>query len=236
MTKVFAFIFARGGSKGLPRKNILELGGKPLISHSINLAREHEKIEKVFVSTDCDEIAEVARMDGANIIKRPAELSTDNAPEWLAWQHAIKEVINDGDTFDIFLSLPPTAPLRNCVDIDNCLSMMKHNKDAVITMTAAQRNPWFNMVSKTNEGNVSLVNKGMDIKHRQTAPQCFDMTTVAYAAKINYVLGSKNIWEGNVAGVEIPNERALDIDTLLDFEIASFLLEKKTRDNVNEKK
>ena len=228
MTDVFAFIFARGGSKELPRKNTLHIGGIPLISHSIKLAKQHNKIKKIYVSTDCREIEEIAKKDGANIIKRPAELATDKAPEWLAWQHAINTVINDGEKFDVFLSLPPTSPLRNIIDIDNCLSALKPDIDAVITMTKSQRNPWFNMVSKTSEGNISLINKGMDIKHRQDAPECFDLTTVAYAAKAMYILNSKNIWEGEVAGVEIPTERALDIDTSLDFAIANFLLENQS--------
>ena len=225
MNKVFAFIFARGGSKGLPRKNVLPIGGLPLISHSIQLAKEHDAVEKVFVSTDCDEISQIAQDAGANIIKRPDELATDNAAEWLAWKHAINEVIQSGDSFNTFLSLPPTAPLRNIIDIDNCICALKPNIDAVITMTKSQRNPWFNMVSQSSEGHVYLINGDEGINRRQDAPQCFDMTTVAYAAKVEFVLSANKIWEGKVAGVEIPVERALDIDTLLDFKIARFLME-----------
>ena len=227
MSIVFAFIFARGGSKGLPRKNVLQLNGIPLISHSINLAKTHSKIRKVFVSTDCEEIEYIAKTNGASIIKRPKELATDSASEWLAWQHAVKAVIELGEDFDVFLSLPPTAPLRNSVDIDNCLSAIKPGIDAVITMSEAHRNPWFNMVSKTQEGIVKLVNTGRDIKRRQDAPQCFDITTVAYAAQIKYIQNANNIWEGRVAGVEVPIERSIDIDTLLDFEFADFLLRKQ---------
>ena len=227
MSVVFAFIFARGGSKGLPRKNVLQLDGMPLVCHSINQAKRNSKIKKIFVSTDCQEIENIAKTNGARVIKRPKELATDSAPEWLAWQHAVKTLIDLGENFDVFLSLPPTAPLRNSVDIDNCLSAIKPGVDAVITMSGAQRNPWFNMVSKTPEGIVKLVNTGKDIKRRQDAPQCFDITTVAYAARSKYIINAKNIWEGKVVGVEVPIERAIDIDTLLDFEIADFLIRKQ---------
>ena len=83
--RTFAFIFARGGSKGLPRKNILELGGKPLIVHSIEIAKKVSQIEEIFVSTDDQEIAEIANRNGAVTINRPVELATDNSPEWLSW-------------------------------------------------------------------------------------------------------------------------------------------------------
>ncbi len=83
--RIFAFIFARGGSKGLPRKNIKSLGGMPLLAHSIRLAQELPEIDRVFVSTDDAEIAYVARQFGADVIERPVSLATDEASEWLAW-------------------------------------------------------------------------------------------------------------------------------------------------------
>ena len=87
-----AFIFARGGSKGLPGKNIKPLCGKPLLHYAIDVAKQVPEISKVFVSTDCDDIANCARDAGAEVINRPAELASDTAPEWAAWQHAIRYV------------------------------------------------------------------------------------------------------------------------------------------------
>ena len=110
--KTFCFIFSRGGSKGITKKNIRTLFDKPLIAYSLLLAKDISEIEEVFVSTDCDEIAEIARPYGVNIIKRPAYLAEDNSPEWLAWEHAVKWAFEKYGTFTKFLSLPATAPLR----------------------------------------------------------------------------------------------------------------------------
>ena len=90
--KNFAFIFARGGSKGLPGKNIKQLAGKPLIHYSIETAKECPSIDEVFVSTDDTAIADIARQAGAIIIERPADLASDTSPEWLSWRHGIEWV------------------------------------------------------------------------------------------------------------------------------------------------
>ena len=102
--KIFAFIFARGGSKGVPGKNIREMCGKPLISYSINIARKIKSIEKVFVSTEDSQIAGIASDLGAVVIPRPIDLSKDDSPEWLAWQHAVKWVEENVQSFDTFVS------------------------------------------------------------------------------------------------------------------------------------
>jgi CMP-N-acetylneuraminic acid synthetase len=225
MTKICAFVFARGGSKGLPRKNILPIAGLPLMVHGIRTAQQLDNIEGVFVSTDCNDISAVAKDAGAEVIDRPAELASDTAPEWLAWQHAIRTVEERHGHFDIFLSLPPTAPLRKIKDIKNCLMALRTHVDIVITMTAARRSPWFNMVSRDPSGLVTLLAGEGAISRRQDSPQCFDMATVAYAAKPQFILSAERIWDGNVVGVEVPIERALDIDTPFDFAIAQFLME-----------
>mgnify|MGYP001238642144 CR=1 FL=1 len=116
-----AFIFARGGSKGLPRKNIKLLDGKPLISYSINVAKSLNIFSNIFVSTDCDEIASVSREYGANVIMRPEDLATDSSPEWLSWRHAISYVASEYGKFDKFVSLPATSPLRNKQDINRAI-------------------------------------------------------------------------------------------------------------------
>ena len=110
--KTFCYIFARGGSKGLPGKNIKKLLNKPLISYSIKIAKSINEIDKCFVSTDCEEIAKISESNGAIVIKRPKELSQDNSPEWKAWEHAINWTYETYGTFTKFLSLPSTAPLR----------------------------------------------------------------------------------------------------------------------------
>ncbi len=220
---IFAFIFARGGSQGVPGKNIRSLNGKPLIAHSIDSAKEVSRISKIFVSTDFKDIADVAKEYGAEVIPRPAELSQSDTPEWLAWRHALDWLKQHNVNCDVFVSLPATAPLRSKEDIESCLDSLDNETDMVITMTNANRNPWFNMLKKENGYVDVLLKPDHMISRRQDAPVCYDMTTVAYVTRPSYVLNANSHFEGKVKGVLVPAERAIDIDTELDFKIAETL-------------
>jgi CMP-N-acetylneuraminic acid synthetase len=226
--KAIAFIFARGGSKGLPGKNIRPLAGKPLIAWSIEQARAVKRIERVIVSTDSHEIAEVARAYGAEVpFMRPPELARDDSPEWLAWRHALNFVRDtSGALPEVMVSVPATAPLRQPIDIDNCLdNFALGGADMVITVTDANRSPYFNMVKDNPDGTVSLVIPPAGaITRRQDAPVVYDMATVAYVIKPEFVMTHQATFEGRVRAVHVPSERAIDIDTLLDFRIAECLL------------
>ena len=226
--RTFAFIFARGGSKGVPGKNIKEICGKPLIAYSIEIAQKIESIDKIFVSTEDDKIAAVAREYGADIIPRPQNLAQDDSPEWLAWQHAIKWLEDKRESFDTFVSLPTTSPLRKKIDITRCMDSLDQKTDMVIGITEATRSPWFNMVQQDSDGFLKVVmgNEKTYIR-RQDTPKIYDITTIAYVTKPEYILNADGGFDGKVKGVEIPSERALDIDTELDFEFAEFLLDKK---------
>jgi len=222
-----ALICARGGSKGLPGKNIKPLGGIPLIGRSIEIAKKISKIDRVIVSTDSVEIATVARAYGAEVpFMRPAELATDTSSEWMVWQHAIEYLKNnDWNTVDGLVNLPTTAPLRSTIDVENCLvEYEKGDVDIVITVTKAYRNPYFNMVTNDQEGYSSLVIDGERIVRRQDAPTVYDVSTVAYVVNPEYVINSNGIFDGKVRSVEVPIERAVDIDTQYDFEIANTFL------------
>ena len=225
--KAIAFIFARGGSKGLPGKNIRLLGGRPLIAWSIEHALAVSRIERVIVSTDSEEIAAVAREYGAEVpFIRPAELARDDSPEWLAWRHALNYLLDkDGVLPEAMVSLPTTAPLRLPLDIENCLDEYeKGDADMVITVTDAHRSPYFNMVKTNVDGTVGLVIPPQSaIAHRQDAPVVFDMATVTYVARPEFIMTHNAIFEGRVRAVQVPPERAIDIDTLLDFQIAECL-------------
>ncbi len=223
-SQIIAFVFARGGSKGLPNKNILSFAGKPLISHAINIGLNLSRVKKVVVSTDNLDIAEISRNAGAVVpFLRPAELATDTAPEWLAWQHAIQTLQKNGEIFDIFLSLPATAPLRNIDDINCCIdALLSTDADIVITINDAMRSPYFNMARKNERGEINLALNGK-YQRRQDAPVLYDITTVAYVARTDYILRAKGIFDGKVRAVKIPQARALDIDTALDFTIGEFL-------------
>lgn len=226
-----AFIFARSGSKGLPGKNIRPLAGKPLIAWSIEHALSVKRIDRVIVSTDSEEIADVARKYGAEIpFMRPAELASDESPEWLAWRHALNFLMETaGSLPDVMVSVPATAPLRQSVDIENCLDEYeKGSADVVITVTEAHRSPYFNMVKSNQDGSMRLVNPPKSsIDRRQDAPVVYDMTTVCYVLNPKFVMSHDSIFSGTVKAVEVPTERAIDIDTLLDFQVAEAILNLK---------
>ena len=144
----------------MPDKNIRPLGGKPLIAWSIEHALAVKRIARVIVSTDSEEIAAVARDYGAEVpFIRPAELASDDSPEWLAWRHALNYLLEkDGVLPDVMVSVPVTAPLRLALDIENCLEEYeKGDADMVITVTDAHRSPYFNMVKTNADGTVGLV-------------------------------------------------------------------------------
>jgi len=226
--KAIGFIFARGGSKGLPGKNIRPLAGKPLIAWSIEHARSVQRIERVIVSTESKEIADIARGFGAEVpFMRPMELARDGSPEWLAWRHALNYLKEtEGFLPKVMVSVPTTAPLRSPIDINNCLDKYeKGDVDVVVTVTEAHRSPFFNMVKKNSDGTVGLVISPVSaVTRRQDAPTVYDMATVAYVIKPEFILSHESIFEGRVGMVEVPRERAIDIDTLMDFKMAEFYL------------
>ena len=229
-----ALICARGGSKGLPGKNIRHLAGKPLITWAIEQAQGLKRVERIIVSTDSEEIATVAREAGAEVpFMRPAELAQDNSPEWLVWRHALNFLNEtEGGYPDGLITIPVTAPLRIVEDLDNCLDEYeKGDVDVVITVTEAHRNPYFNMVKLNEDKMMGLVipPEGA-VFRRQDAPPVYDMTTVAFVADPEFVLAKDRIFDGRVRHVHIPVERALDIDTPFDFKIAECLINQTSKE------
>ena len=154
-------------------------------------------------------------------------VAKDNSPEWLSWQHAVRNIIDKEGSFDHFLSLPSTAPLRIKNDVQCCMRALGPNIDLVVTITKANKNPWFNIVKLDESSNIVPVLKTPGISRRQDAPDCFDLTPVAYVTRPEFILENSSMWDGNVRGIEIPNERSIDIDTPMDFLIAKLLLESK---------
>jgi N-acylneuraminate cytidylyltransferase len=226
--KYIILICARGGSKGLPGKNIKPLNGIPLIGWSINIAKQIKRASRIIVSTDSEEIAKVALEYGAEVpFMRPKELAQDDSPEWLVWRHAVKYVESHGEEdIDAIVVLPVTAPLRAVNDVDSCIDLFEEGEiDSVITVNKANRSPYFNMTVNNDRGYALLViSPENQITRRQDAPEVFDMTTVAYVVNANVVKLSNSIFEGRVKSIIIPQERSIDIDTLLDFKIAECLV------------
>jgi len=229
----YAFIFARGGSKGVPGKNIKPINGIPLIAYSIRTAIRNNEITKVFVSTDDEEIANVAIKFDAEVIIRPESLAQDDSSEWLAWRHAVSYVTERYGRFHRFINLPATSPLRNDLDVERCLNLFDNNVDIVIAVSESGRNPFYNMVTIDESGLAHLVNRpSQKITVRQEAPPIYDITTVAYVTSPNFILSADGVLDGKVGAVVIPQERAIDIDTPIDFYIADCLLKKEI---INEK-
>lgn len=227
--KYLALICARGGSKGLPGKNIMNLNGLPLVAWSIKVAKEVDRISKIVVSTDTKEIAKISMNYGAEVpFIRPKYLSEDESSEWEVWKHCIKFFQDKKYHFDGLVIIPPTAPLRNFQDINNCINEYeKGDYDAIITVTDSHRNPYFNMI-KVNQDNTSslVISKNKKYIRRQDTPEVYDMTTVAYVVRPKFVLEEDGIFDGLVKSVHIPLERAVDIDTIFDFEFAKYLISK----------
>ena len=225
--KTFAFIFARGGSKGVPGKNIRNLGGMPLLAHSIITAQSVDEISRIFVSTDDQDIADVGIKYGAEVISRPTEFAQDDSPEWLAWLHAVEWLESKGELFDRFLSLPATSPLRNKGDVIKCLNLLDKQTDIVVTMTDTSRSPYFNMVSKEGECIKLLAKSEKGYSRRQDVPLAYDMTTVAYVTRPDFIKNNNKVFDGQVKAVLIPKERAIDIDDEIDFKMAEMLIKEK---------
>ena len=224
---VVALICARGGSKGLPGKNIRPLAGRPLIAWAIAQARAVPRIARVIVSTDSPEIAAAAREAGAEVpFMRPSELARDDSPEWLSWRHALEQLKLAGRYPQVLIGVPATAPLRSPHDLETCLDEFAGGgADMVITVTEAHRNPYFSMVRRNADGTVGLaIAPEGAVFRRQDAPAVYDITPVGYVTSPEYVMTHSGLFGGRTRAVLIPPERAVDIDTLLDFTVAECLL------------
>lgn len=221
-------IFARGGSKGIPDKNIAEVAGVPLITRAVDTARAVTGLDRIIVSTDSDRIADLARAAGADVpFMRPAALARDEAPEWLAWRHALEYLRDeDGGLPDVMVSIPTTSPLRLPSDVEAVLQEFSSGDwDAVVTATPARRSPYFNMIQIDATGAASLpMPPDQGISRRQDTPVLYDLCTVAYAVRPRHVLDNGYLFDGRVGAVLIPAERALDIDTPFDLLLAELLL------------
>jgi N-acylneuraminate cytidylyltransferase len=208
------------------------LGGLPLVAHSIRVGLEVPGVSGVLCSTDSEEIRAVAEQHGATApFLRPAELAEDESPEWLSWKHLAQYLLEAGaSSEDLLVSLPATAPLRKVADEESAIA--KHRTsgaDVVVSYTPAARSPWFNMVTEGATGFLRTVieSAGDTVSRRQDAPKVFDLATVVYVTTLGFVLNADSLFEGKVAGVEIPAERAIDIDSQLDFDIAEYLFNRQ---------
>jgi CMP-N-acetylneuraminic acid synthetase len=222
-----ASICARGGSQGVPRKNIKLLMGKPLIVHTIEQARACKAIDRVFVSTDDAEIAEVAKGAGAEVpFLRPAELATGSAPKVPVIAHLVEQVESFGVGVDKIVDLDPTSPLREAADIDACIALLDGETDVVITGFPAEKNPYFNMVEHKPDGNVGLVcGASGGVTSRQQAPRVYAMNASIYVWHRHTL--TKGLWNGRAKLHVMPRERSIDIDEPIDFKLVELLMRER---------
>ncbi|MDD5168739.1 MAG: acylneuraminate cytidylyltransferase family protein [Syntrophales bacterium] len=222
---VLCVIPARGGSKGVPRKNIKHLAGKPLIAYSIEQAMQSSYIDRVIVSTEDEEIAAIAKKYGAEVpFLRPVELAGDDISTIDVLLHAMDWIEKQGKyPFDILTLLHTTAPLRWVSDIDACIKLLiDTTADNVFSVADAHRNPYFNMVECDAEGKIKLVKKST-FSTRQAAPKVYDLNASIYAWWKDILKKEKKVFLNKSKIYVMPKERSVDIDDDLDFRIAEFL-------------
>jgi len=224
-------ICARGGSKGVPGKNIRLLAGKPLIAHSIDQARQSGLFERIAVSSDSEAILKAAHDAGADdLIERPAELASDSAGKVPAIHHALTTVeARRSIVFDLLVDLDATSPLRDADDIVGAVAL-QHEADvkSVITGSRSHRSPYFNLVERTADGSVRLAKSlPSGVLRRQDAPATFDMNASVYVWKADVFRSDPKVFYDDTRLFEMPAERSHDIDSLLDFDIVEFLWQRR---------
>lgn len=227
--KILCTICARGGSKGVPGKNIKQLNGKPLIAYTIETAQKWDKADKIIVSTDNPEIADKAKKYGVDVpFLRPHELAEDNSGKMEAIRHAVDFLEQRGEYYDIVIDLDVTSPLRTVEDLDNALKLFLDNDvNDVYSVCEARRNPYFNMVELTENGRVKLCKKlDKTVLSRQTAPKVYDMNASIYIYKRDFIMSTDICHSDNTMAYIMPAERSIDIDSQLDFKIVEFLIKK----------
>lgn len=229
--RVLAIIPARGGSKGVPRKNIKPLIGKPLIAYTIETAKRSVYLTRTIVSTDDQEIAEVAKANGGDVpFYRPAYLAADTSPTSEAVLHAIETLKQQGETYDLVVILQPTTPLRSVEDIDIPIQrLLEHSTARSSASVAKIDDPHPRKIQKiTPDGFLQNYIDGPRLVRRQDAEPAYrwsGSTYVAYVADV--VANNGQILIEPVLPYVMPDERSVNIDCLLDFFLCEKILEQK---------
>lgn len=229
---ILALIPARGGSKGVPGKNIADLGGKPLIAWTIEAALQSEYIDKVIVSTDDQEIADCAEKHGVKVPwLRSDELATDNAPVILALVDAVERLKKDeGYHPDYVLLLQANVPFRTTEDMDNVIKMaIEKSADSVVSVCAAQVHPY---LSKKIDEN-GQISDFLDVpvpemyRNRQNLPAAYALNGALYLVRTEILLEKHSLYGDSTLAYVMPPERSIDIDTQWDMHLARLIIGNK---------
>ena len=223
-------ICMRGGSKGVPNKNLRELNGKPLMAYTIEQALESELFEHVVISTDSDKIVETAKSFGAESwYLRPEELASDEAPKTPAIRHVFQESEKHyGVKFDVLVDLDVTSPLRTVEDITEAYrQFIDEGANILITASPCRKNPYYNQIEVIDD-RIRIVKK-MDtqIVRRQDAPRVYDMNASIYIFRRDAFLNSDTLFTSKTSLYVMPEERSVDIDTELDLHFVEFIIKKR---------
>lgn len=224
--KVLAIIPARGGSKGIPGKNIRLLGGKPLIVWTIKAARKSRYINRIIVSSDSEEILSISEKFGAETMKRPANISGDNSPYQLLIRHLLKKLrAFENYVPDILVYLQPTSPLRNNKDIDSAIEYLNSKKaDAVISVYELDKKYLKSFVTGPGGYLKGPFNDQYPFKNRQDLPQPLMPNGAIYVAKTASFLKNNQLFSDKTVPYVMDSARSIDIDTLDDFKAVEKVL------------
>lgn len=218
---ILALIPARGGSKGIPRKNIRLLGGKPLIAWTIEAALASTQIGAVVVSTDDLEIAEISRYYGAQVpFIRPTELAMDDTPGIVPVLHALDQL----PQFDAVVLLQPTSPLRTTADIDACIRLAQEkNVPSVVSVVEPRNHPNWMFTLSLEQRLCKLTNDPIGIR-RQDLPPVYALNGAVYYAHVDCLRRHNTFMHEDTLGYVMPKDRSLDIDTLLDWKMVELVM------------
>lgn len=213
---VLALIPARGGSKGLPRKNVLQAGGRPLLAWSIEAARQSRYVDKCVVSSDDDEVMEAGRLWGAEVpFRRPAELASDTASSIDVVVHALDML----GAWDIVVLLQPTSPLRMAQDIDATLEqMLLSNAPSCVSVCPVEESPYWMFTLDARHELHPVLGTGTTVTRRQDLPPVYRLNGAVYAARTSWLRQTRSFVASGTVAHPMPLERSLDIDTQADFD------------------
>ncbi len=224
--KFLFLITARGGSKGIPFKNIKPFNGKPLICHSIDVARAITSDQQICVSTDDDGIRKVVEDYGLAVpFMRPPALATDTAGSYDVMKHALKFYEDKGEHFDALVLLQPTSPFRKTQHVKETMALFTGTEDMVVSVKQAAANPYYNLFEEKN-GSLELSKKA-DFQRRQDAPPVYQFNGAVYVINVQSLNRYHSFQEFKNIKKYLMNELdSLDLDSPVDWVVAETLLEK----------
>ena len=227
--KILVIIPARGGSKGIPHKNIKPLAGKPLIHYTIDVARQIVANEDICVSTDDSEIIQCVEDYGLKVpFVRPSELATDTAGTYEVLLHALNYYEQQGKTYDVVILLQNTSPFRTPEQVKEALALYNSNLDMVVSVKECSANPYYSVFEENTEGFLNICKGNGNITRRQDAPKVYEyngaiyvinpkslkeMPLYKFTKRIKYVMDEKS---------------SLDLDTMNDWHMAELLISKSS--------